>query len=91
MIQKFEDFGVNETDRTKLAKESADSRFKLHINAIKENIKILQAAVADMEKKQSMDNPNWGFAGSADKVNTDLVDIIEFLGEEGVTVKPYKR
>jgi len=74
---------LNETARSAQAKESADERFKLHVKAIKDNIKILNATIADMEKKQSMNNPNWGFVGSAEKVNQDLIDIIEFLGEEG--------
>ena len=79
MIQKYEDFNLNEG-------ESADVRFKLHVKSIKENIKTLQIEIEKFEKEQALsltNKNNWGFTGSAEKINEDLVDILEFMGVKG--------
>jgi hypothetical protein len=86
MIQKYEDFNLNEG-------ESADARFKLHMESIKKNMKTIQEELVKFEKEQSSsptNQHNWGFAGSAEKINEDLVEILEFMGAKGKKAPPRK-
>lgn len=40
---------------------------------------IIKIALDNLAVEQSKDSRNWGLLGSLNKVNSDLVDILEFL------------
>jgi len=66
--------------------EQASARLKLHYGAVLDNLKTLKAAVDDMAGHDK----DWGAVGSMEKVNDDLVDILEFLNKPGKKAPPRK-
>lgn len=71
-----------------MSKPNASERFKLHVAAAKENLEKIKALIEDLEKDQEKNQSNWGYTGSMDKINTDLVEIVEFMNGDPSKVKP---
>jgi hypothetical protein len=58
---------------------NATETYQANRHEIDEQIARIQDLLRDMDKRQSADPKNWGFAGSAEHVSKELEDVIGFL------------
>ena len=59
---------------------TADNQYKAHQASIRELMATLEARLAKHETKASADPSNWGYAGDLGHIETDLKELVRFLG-----------
>jgi hypothetical protein len=59
---------------------TADTQYKANQASIRELMATLEARLAQHETKASADPSNWGYAGDLGRIETDLKELVRFLG-----------